>query len=81
MKWLALFLAGCSFGPPLPPVSDEGCAPACAHLAELGCDAGKPTPDGASCESVCRNVQASGLNRINTACIMSAASCGAAEGC
>jgi hypothetical protein len=74
----ALLLCGCTINYPESP---DGCPAACARLGVLSCEAGKPTPDGATCEQVCSNVQASGLNRINTECIAAADSCAAAEEC
>jgi hypothetical protein len=49
--------------PPAPaPLGDAGpadsCARACARLRALGCSDGQPTPQGASCETVCRTASA-----------------------
>lgn len=79
---LSLLLVGCAPGePPRPPSDPEVCAPVCAHLRELGSPAGDPTPAGATCEDVCREVQASQLNAIDGACILGATSREEAEAC
>jgi hypothetical protein len=59
----AIFVIGCP-DPHVPePIPDAGatCESVCAHWAELGCEEAKPTPDGASCVSVCENIQKGNL--------------------
>jgi hypothetical protein len=79
---LAAALVGCAIDvPPRPPADPDGCAPACERMRELGCPEGSPTPDGVACEVMCRDVQASRLNAIDTACLIAADSCAAAGEC
>lgn len=80
---------------PIPPVVDGGvteeetdadeaarpCLAACRRLIKLGCEAGKPTPEGTSCTRVCENVQSSGIVTWNIDCIKTATSCKAADEC
>lgn len=87
---LALVLAACGpdvwtpAGPPpkeRPPADAAGCPEACAHLAQLGCDEAKPTPGGATCLDVCVSVQRSEATALDIACVVSAATCSAANAC
>jgi hypothetical protein len=83
---LAAGLAGCPPKPPPPPekpgpAGGPGCDVGCARLAELGCDAAKPTPQGASCIEVCQNVQASGITSWDIPCMQRATSCPEADKC
>lgn len=55
-----LVLSGCgscgSTPPPDPepvPVPKPTCSDLCAHYRVLGCEEGRPTPNGASCEQWC----------------------------
>lgn len=57
------------------------CLAACRRLIKLGCEAGKPTPEGTSCTRVCENVQSSGVVSWNINCIKTATSCEAADEC
>ncbi len=75
---LTLFLAACE---PAYPQPDAGCAAACARLRHLGCPEAEPTPDGASCETVCDRVQDSGAYELNTECVTRADRCHEAEEC
>jgi len=38
------------------------CSSACDHQVQLGCDVGRPTPSGASCQEVCANATSSGYD-------------------
>lgn len=84
---LLLVLAGCPrpVPPPVPPgpadAAAASCASMCARLADLGCPAAKPTPEGASCEKVCQNVQDSGLILWNLECRTRAPTCAAIDEC
>lgn len=66
-----------------PVVTGPTCAEACAHLLELGCKTGQPTPEGTMCEQVCQNVEDTGLPQIRwpRACVARADTCEAAERC
>jgi hypothetical protein len=78
----AFLVAGCTLDvPPRPPADPDGCAPACERLRDLGCPEGSPTLEGVACEVVCRDVQASRLNAIDTACLAAATSCEGAGSC
>lgn len=63
------------------PGTPADCARACAHLRSLGCEEGKPTPGGASCEQVCDNVQQSGATALDLGCVVDAGTCARANGC
>lgn len=93
MKWLSLValaaLTACSPSPtPIAPVEPldaarpPACGSACEHLRALGCTLGKPTPRGASCETVCDNVQVENAGAgFPTACLSTAKTCAAADAC
>lgn len=65
MKYLSLIVFSLLFAceqsnqPPQPPVTPvlPSCETACENQRKLGCDLGKPTVEGASCEDVCQNSQ------------------------
>lgn len=42
--------------PPEPPVPQQKatCESACSRQRELGCELGEPTPEGSTCEEICR---------------------------
>jgi hypothetical protein len=40
----------------------------CAHMRSLGCEEGRPTASGASCETVTANVQRNGFIAMDLAC-------------
>jgi hypothetical protein len=61
--------------------SSTPCAKVCARLAALGCPAAKPASDGASCVQVCADINASGTLRVDTACVILAGDCAAADRC
>lgn len=89
MVFAALTLAGRCDGDPVEPRRprpvDAGtpadCAAACAHMRELGCEEGKPTPKGATCEDVCNNVEASGTVTLHPSCVVGIARCDQVESC
>ena len=64
-------------GPPEP----APCVAVCAHYAELGCPAARPTPRGGSCENVCLNAVESGLIHWDLGCRANAPSCEGADAC
>lgn len=87
---IALLLTACGpdvWTPIAPPPRERPdadaatCPDACARLAALDCDEAKPTPGGATCERVCRNIQESGATALDLACVVRAASCAAANAC
>lgn len=53
----------------------------CAHMRALGCDEGRPTPKGQSCEVVTENVQAAPYAAMDLACRTAKGSCAAANQC
>ena len=64
-------------GPVPPPVleqTDAGCEGMCAHLRELGCEQGKPTPSGATCERVCADTMAEGYD-VHPDCVAGVRGC------
>ena len=69
--------------PPQPPIphGPATCADACARASQLRCDFAKPTAGGASCETVCQNIQDSGIVALDLGCRVAAATCEAAEAC
>lgn len=84
----ALTLAGCPSPvvPPGPEDLDAGraasCASACTHLRSLACEAGQPTPHGATCEVVCDNARSGPVEaRWATSCIAHAPDCSSADSC
>lgn len=86
---LALLVLGCSGcptpvppAPPPPPAPGEAtCGDVCAQGRELVCPWAAPTPEGASCEAVCSNIQDSGIVAWNLDCRARARSCRDAEAC
>lgn len=83
---LPFFLLGCPKDPVTPkPVPQDylpgTCAGWCTHATELHCEAAKPTPNGASCTTVCENLEASGITHLNLGCRAKASSCTAADAC
>lgn len=80
---------GCSSAPsPKPPVEQgnaaraPSCGSACEHLRLLGCSIGKVTPRGASCETVCDNVQLQNAGAgFSVACLARAKTCAIADAC
>lgn len=84
---IALALAGCGGTTPEPAVVDiDACQAACENLRRLECPAGEPTPNGAPCETVCYQTEATGWTTSFPDCVARAASCEqaarwSAEGC
>lgn len=63
------------------PADEPTVEAACQRLRDIGCEAGEPTPDGATCEQ-----WMSALNDLpgpsqDLACIASASTCEAADAC
>jgi hypothetical protein len=67
--------------PPPEPAGAASCADVCARGIELGCPWGRPTGEGASCETVCENVQSSGVIVWDLSCRAVAPSCEAIDAC
>ena len=69
--------------PPPPPVQDGGvvtlatCATACANQRAHGCELGRPTAEGSTCEEVCDNTENAGLDslRWDLRCLTDRATC------
>jgi hypothetical protein len=59
----------------------SACLAACTNLRARKCPAGAPTPEGATCESVCVNALRSGIAPLDTQCLAHASSCAAADRC
>lgn len=79
---LIVALTGCATVPPQPtPVGASSCETACARLAQLGCNAAKPTSMGTPCATVCANVETSGVVSYSVECVTTAESCAAADRC
>lgn len=77
-----------SITPPAPvspvavvPGTDTDCGAACANGRKLGCEFGKDTAAGATCEAVCHNSETSSYVTMNPRCMAMAASCDAADAC
>lgn len=81
---LVLVLTAC--GPRHPPGwvgvdAAVSCDAACAHLAAMGCDDGKPTPAGVPCVTVCQHGKDIGYLPPPTTCIAHAPDCETASNC
>lgn len=64
---------------PAPVVVGDTCVKACEKLRALGCEAGKDTPDGASCVDVCYQTEATGWTTMHPRCVSIAGTCAEAE--
>lgn len=64
---------------PLPP-APASCASMCDRMRQLGCEEGKPTDGGASCEMVCENAEQSPVP-MPVACMAQARSCAQVPDC
>lgn len=81
---VGLFVAcqGRDMTPPHPPYRPNAtCEESCTQLRTLGCKEGAPTPKGATCETVCADVNASGHARWASDCLVVARSCEEARSC
>lgn len=81
---IALLLTTCLPQKPPPVVVPPGaatCADVCHNLTTLGCPAARPTAKGVPCETVCANVQDSGVITWDLACRAHAATCAAVDRC
>lgn len=86
---LGAFLAACGPvapgpgpGPQPAPVGEDDIETVCNWLRVNGCEAGRDTPEGASCETVIRNAASQGIDLVGeTECVTSAPSCEAADAC
>lgn len=91
---LMVAIAGCPKPPPNPGYPDADAAadarrchaaPAiclyCARMRQIGCDEGKPSPNGASCETVTTNVQAVPYAAMDLVCRTRAGDCKTANAC
>jgi len=66
---------------PAPVVVAPSCSTACVHFRELSCPEGNPTNDGASCETVCSNMQSTGMIVYDLACATKVKTCAAIAQC
>lgn len=57
------------------------CQLECQKLAALACPAAKPTAKGASCVTVCENIQSSGVVHLIPECVRLATTCNAIDKC
>lgn len=87
MRWFGVLfvLIACAPSPVpvdvVPSIDAGGCDGACARLRQLNCPEGNSTPEGASCEQVCRNTMAVGLVDIGTDCLRAINSCDEQDSC
>lgn len=88
MKLFLLLIGGvfavCT--PPTPmhpaPVGQDDIETVCNWLRVNNCEAGKDTPEGATCETVHRNAAQNGIDLVgDPACVTTATSCEAADLC
>jgi hypothetical protein len=76
-----LLSTGCSpKADPNYPDSPEGCAAACEHGRDLGCEFAQPSPRGVACEVICQNAEDEG-RMWQTPCLAKAESCEQADRC
>jgi hypothetical protein len=88
-KWRALaafaafaLLTACHVIPPTPtPTGAATCEDVCVRGRQLGCSYANPTPRGATCVEVCKDVVAGGDFTLDLECRARAATCAAAEAC
>ena len=76
---IAGLLSTCKTGPETAP--GPTCAMACDRMRALGCEAGKPTPHGVSCEDVCMNARSSGMITLDLQCMSTALDCDTVDKC
>jgi hypothetical protein len=85
-----LALASCpGCPPPAPPVTPDAkdaatpgtCGGVCANGRRLGCAFAQNTPQGASCEDVCNNLERSGVTSWDLSCRSVARSCAEVDQC
>jgi hypothetical protein len=72
--------------PPEPPEPEPGegpatCDGACDRARELECPWAADTPEGGTCEDVCRNIEESGITRWNLVCRVEATNCARMDLC
>lgn len=86
--FVAIVLASCTFNPlpppkpvPIDPTGEATCSTACDRAREIGCSWASPTPEGASCETVCNDVMHTAGVHFNLSCRTGAADCFVADGC
>lgn len=81
---LLLVVAACVDPPtdpkprPVVPREGAGCPEMCAHLRQLGCETGKPTDAGVTCESFCAHTLREGFD-LHPGCVVGARTCDEAE--
>ncbi len=90
---ISLTTVACPTPGPVPPAPDADsgddnadaapatCANWCKHAAALKCLAAAPTAHGASCVTVCTNMQQSSVSSFNLRCRIAAKTCDLAEAC
>jgi hypothetical protein len=68
---------------PSPPATADAAqvTAVCENYRRLGCAAGRPTPEGATCEVVTANAVRSGIVAWDLRCRAAATSCSMAEQC
>lgn len=69
---------------PITPTQEANCETMCAHLQKLGCEEGRDTPGGATCEEVCTLTIDAGLD-VHPECVVGVEKCEdvgrASQGC
>ena len=82
---IALLLTGCGGPGPAPSPADRTgteIEQVCKRLRQLGCDAGKDTPAGATCEEYVSNAARNGIDLVGgVECTTAAQTCEQAEAC
>lgn len=76
---VGFMLASSCYPQPITPPATEPCAAMCATGRRLACEWAATTPSGATCETVCETVEATGYDTLRPSCVAEAASCEDAE--
>lgn len=88
---LALVVLACQHPVEIPPVpvvpraideKPDDISRVCNHLRSMQCEAGAPTPEGATCEEVITNAATQGIDLAgDVQCVEASTSCEAADKC
>lgn len=88
LSLLVVTLVGCTATPPRDPNYPEpelggaiSCPKACTRARELKCKIGNPTPNGRSCEDVCRKFTPPAEAGWRPECMAAATDCTTVESC
>ena len=81
IPFLFLFsLASCPDKKPTPAFKAD-CVDVCIHATTLGCDWARMTAKGAPCQTVCENMQTSGISYWDLDCRVAADTCATMDQC